>query len=40
LTQAQGGDGLGENAKTERDKVELNVAISHDEQEQSLEFRS
>jgi hypothetical protein len=34
---SQGGDGLGENAKTERDKVELNVTISRDEQEQSLQ---
>jgi hypothetical protein len=33
----QGGDGLGENAKTERDKVVLNITISRDEQEQSLQ---
>jgi hypothetical protein len=34
---SQGGDGLGENAKTERDKVELNITLSRDEQEQSLQ---
>jgi hypothetical protein len=34
---AQGGDGLGEAAKTERDKVVLNVTISREEQEQSLQ---
>ena len=34
---AQGGDGLGENAKTERDKVVLNITISREEQEQSLQ---
>jgi hypothetical protein len=34
---SQGGDGLGENAKTERDKVVLNVTISREEQEQSLQ---
>jgi Domain of unknown function (DUF4349)/Putative zinc-finger len=34
---AQGGDGLGENAKTERDKVILNITISREEQEQSLQ---
>jgi hypothetical protein len=34
---SQGGDGLGENAKTERDKVTLNITISRDEQEQSLQ---
>jgi hypothetical protein len=37
---AQGGDGLGENAKTERDKVVLNVTISREEQEQSLQQTS
>jgi len=37
---AQGGDGLGENAKTERDKVVLNVTISREEQEQSLQQSS
>jgi hypothetical protein len=31
---------LGENAKTGRNKVELNVTLSRDEQEQSLQFRS
>jgi hypothetical protein len=46
LTQTHGGDGLGENAKTGRNKVELNVTmelnvtISRDEQEQSLQVRS
>lgn len=34
---AQGGDGLGENAKTERDKVVLSVTLSREEQEQSLQ---
>jgi len=34
---SQGGEGLGENAKTERDKVTLNITISRDEQEQSLQ---
>src|SRR6202035_4449143 len=34
---AQGGDGLSENAKTKRDKVELNISLSRDEQEQSLQ---
>jgi Domain of unknown function (DUF4349)/Putative zinc-finger len=34
---AQGGDGLGEDAKTERDKVVLNITISREEQEQSLQ---
>ncbi|PZR76311.1 MAG: hypothetical protein DLM73_03100 [Chthoniobacterales bacterium] len=37
---SQGGDGLGENAKTERDKVELNVTLSHDEQEIALQQTS
>ena len=37
---AQGGDGLGENAKTERDKVVLNVTISREEQEQALQQTS
>ncbi|MEY2563665.1 MAG: hypothetical protein QOH88_1858 [Verrucomicrobiota bacterium] len=37
---SQGGDGLGENAKTERDKVTLNITISRDEQEQSLQQTS
>ena len=31
---AQGGNGMSENAKTKRDKVELNITISRDEQEQ------
>jgi hypothetical protein len=34
---AQGGEGLSENAKTKRDKVQLNMMLSRDEQEQSLE---
>jgi hypothetical protein len=34
---SQGGDGLGENAKTERDKVVLNITISREEQEQALQ---
>jgi hypothetical protein len=34
---AQGGDGLGEDAKTERDKVVLNITISREEQEQALQ---
>ncbi len=34
---AQGGDGLGEAAKTERDKVVLNITISREEQEQALQ---
>lgn len=37
---SQGGDGLGENAKTERDKVELNITLSHDEQETALQQTS
>lgn len=37
---SQGGDGLGENAKTERDKVELNITLSHDEQEIALQSTS
>jgi hypothetical protein len=37
---AQGGDGLGENAKTERDKVELNITLSRDEQETALQQTS
>ncbi len=35
-----GGDGLGENAKTERDKVELNITLSRDEQEIALQQTS
>jgi Domain of unknown function (DUF4349)/Putative zinc-finger len=34
---SQGGDGLGENAKTERDKVVLSITVSREEQEQSLQ---
>jgi hypothetical protein len=34
---AQGGDGLGESAKTERDKVVLSITLSREEQEQSLQ---
>jgi hypothetical protein len=37
---SQGGDGLGENAKTERDKVELNITLSRDEQEMALQQTS
>ena len=37
---SQGGDGLGENAKTERDKVELNIMLSRDEQETALQQTS
>jgi hypothetical protein len=37
---SQGGDGLGENAKTERDKVVLNITISREEQEQSVQQTS
>ena len=32
---AWGGEGMSENAKTKRDKVELNINLSRDEQEQS-----
>ena len=34
---AQGGAEMSENAKTKRDKVELNITISRDEQEQALQ---
>jgi hypothetical protein len=34
---AQDGEGMSENAKTKRDKVELNITISRDEQEQALQ---
>jgi hypothetical protein len=37
---AQGGTGMSENAKTKRDKVEMNITISRDEQEQSLQQTS
>src|SRR4029077_3985647 len=34
---AQGGSGMSENAKTKRDKVELNITISREEQEQAIQ---
>ena len=34
---AQGGTGMSENARTKRDKVELNVTISREEQEQAFQ---
>lgn len=34
---AQGGEGMSENAKTKRDKVQLNITLSREEQEQSLQ---
>jgi hypothetical protein len=34
---AQGGEGMSENANTKRDKVDLNITISRDEQEQALQ---
>ncbi len=37
---AQGGSGLSENARTKRDKVELNITVSRDEQEQALQQTS
>jgi uncharacterized protein DUF4349 len=37
---SQGGDGLGESAKTERDRVELNITLSRDEQEIALQSTS
>src|SRR5213083_1063080 len=37
---AQGGTGMAENAKTKRDKVELNITISREEQEQALQQTS
>ncbi len=37
---AQGGEGMSQNAKTKRDKVELNVALSREEQEQALQQTS
>jgi anti-sigma factor RsiW len=37
---AQGGSGMSENAKTKRDKVELNINISREEQEQALQQTS
>ena len=37
---AQGGTGMSENARTKRDKVELNITISREEQEQALQQTS
>jgi len=37
---AQGGSGMSENAKTKHDKVELNITISREEQEQALQQTS
>jgi len=37
---AQGGEGMSENAKTKRDKVELNVTISREEQEAAFQQTS
>jgi hypothetical protein len=37
---AQGGSGISENARTKRDKVELNIAISREEQEQAFQQTS
>ena len=37
---AQGGRGMSENAKTKRDKMELNITISREEQEQALQQTS
>ena len=37
---AQGGTGMSENARTKRDKVELNITISREEQEQGLQQTS
>ena len=37
---SQGGSGMSENAKTKRDKVELNITISREEQEQALQQTS
>lgn len=37
---AQGGRGMSENAKTKRDKVELNVTVSREEQEQAFQQTS
>jgi Domain of unknown function (DUF4349)/Putative zinc-finger len=37
---AQGGNGMSENARTKRDKVELNISISRDEQEQAFQQTS
>jgi anti-sigma factor RsiW len=37
---AQGGSGISENAKTKRDKVELNITMSREEQEQAFQQTS
>src|SRR6266480_2184377 len=37
---AQGGSGLSENARTKRDKMELNITISREEQEQAFQQTS
>jgi hypothetical protein len=37
---AQGGSGMSENAKSKRDKVELNITISREEQEQAFQQTS
>jgi Domain of unknown function (DUF4349)/Putative zinc-finger len=37
---AQGGSGMSENAKTKRDKVELNITISREEQDQAFQQTS
>jgi hypothetical protein len=37
---AQGGNGMSENARTKRDKVELNIAVSREEQEQAFQQTS
>jgi hypothetical protein len=37
---AQGGSGMSQNAKTKRDRVELNVTISREEQEQAFQQTS
>jgi anti-sigma factor RsiW len=37
---AQGGSGMSENARTKRDKVELNIVISREEQEQAFQQTS
>lgn len=34
---AQGGEGMSENARTERDKVQLNITLSREEQEQAFQ---
>src|SRR5262249_54085842 len=37
---AQGGSGMSENARTKRDRVELNITISREEQEQAFQQTS